>query len=246
MDWTEFLIEQFASPGKLVGHLSYILLVASMMMRSMKWLRIIAISAGVVSAFYGYFFLLDFVTVFWEVVFVSVNLVQLLLLELANRRARFSEDEQRFIAAAVPTVEKAHARKLLGLGQHLEFEAGTKLTTEGVPVDKLHFIVEGAVRIDKGGAMVGVCGHDDFIGEIGFMLETSATATALVTHSVRTISFDHVPLRIMLEKDKDLKQAIESSFNRNLVGKLVKSNESPATGADVKSNPSVKDLPQSA
>ena len=64
MDWTDFLIEQFATPGKLVGHLSYMLLVGSMLMRSMKWLRMIAISAGVVSAVYRFFWLKDFVTVF--------------------------------------------------------------------------------------------------------------------------------------------------------------------------------------
>ena len=124
MDWNAFLIEQFATPGKLVGHLSYVLLVASMMMRSMKWLRIIAISAGVVSALYGYFFLLDFVTVFWEVVFVSVNLIQLLILEFENRRAKFSEDEQKFIEAVAPQVEKAHAKRLLRLVKHVEFDAG--------------------------------------------------------------------------------------------------------------------------
>ncbi len=225
MEWSDFFIEQFASPGKLVGHLSYVLLVVSKMMRSMKWLRMIAISAGVVSAFYGYFFLLDFVTVFWEIIFVSVNLIQLLLLELANRRARFSDDEQRFIKAALPRVEKAHAHRLLKLAKHTEFQAGEYLTTEGVPVEKLYFIIEGAVRIDKEGSMVGVCGHDDFIGEIGFMMDGTATATAVVTHSVRCLTFDYLPLKGMLDKEMGLRQSLESSFNRNLVGKLVKSNE---------------------
>lgn len=227
MPWIDLFIEQFASPGKLVGHLSYVLLVASMMMRTMKWLRMIAISAGVVSAFYGYFFLHDFVTVFWEIIFVSVNLVQLLLLEFENSRARFSEDEARFVKAAVPGVEKAHARRLLRLARHVEHEAGTVLTTEGQPVDTLTFIVEGAVRVDKGGTMIGVCGHDDFIGEIAFMVgaNAKATATAIVTNSVRCLAFDHAALRAMLDKDNHLRHALESSFNRNLVGKLVKSNE---------------------
>ena len=228
MDWNAFLIEQFATPGKLVGHLSYILLVASMMMRTMLWLRIIAISAGVVSALYGYFFLLDFVTVFWEVIFVSVNLIQLLILEIENRRAKFSEDEQKFIEAVVPQVEKAHAKRLLKLAKHVEFEAGSVLTQEGKPVEKLLFLIRGAVRIDKEGSMVGVCGHDDFIGEIGFMLNTNATATSVVTNSSRAISFDFEALHNLLYKHPDLRHALESSFNRNLVGKLVKSNEGPA------------------
>ena len=74
------------SVGKLVGHLSYVLLVLSMMMRSMTWLRVIAVSAGLTSGAYGYFWLNDPVTVFWEAVFVLINLVQLLILAFENRK----------------------------------------------------------------------------------------------------------------------------------------------------------------
>ncbi|MEL6745721.1 MAG: Crp/Fnr family transcriptional regulator [Pseudomonadota bacterium] len=225
MEWTDFLIEQFASPGKLVGHLSYVLLVLSMMMRSMTWLRIVAVSAGVTSAFYGYFFLRDFVTVFWEIIFVTVNLLQLLILEFENRRARFSADEQKFIKATVPKVERAHAKRLLKIAKLCDLAPGAVLTEEGKPVTALTFIVEGAASIEKGGAMVGVCGHDDFVGEIGFMTGSPATATATVTHSVRGFSFEPEKLRTLLDKEPSLQQAMESSFNRNLVGKLVKSNE---------------------
>lgn len=225
MEWQDIVVEQFATPGKLVGHLSYILLVASMMMRSMKWLRIIAVSAGIVSALYGYFFLRDFVTVFWEVIFVSVNLIQLLLLEFENRRARFSKDEQKFISAAIPGVEKAHARRLLRLAQHLEYPAGHAITCEGETVSALTFIIEGAVQIEKNDEIVGVCGHDDFIGELGFMTDAKATASAVVASSVRCLSFDYGPLRQLLAKEPALRDAINTSFNRNLMGKLVKSNE---------------------
>ncbi|MEE9313590.1 MAG: cyclic nucleotide-binding domain-containing protein [Rhizobiaceae bacterium] len=225
MDWLGIIIEQFATPGKLVGHLSYVLLIASMMMRSMKWLRVIAIGAGVVSAFYGYFFLKDFVTVFWEIIFVTVNLIQLLLLEFENRRAKFTDDEQRFIQYAIPGVERAHAKRLLRLAKWEEFEAGTVLTTEGEPVENLIFVLEGAIRLDKAGNMVGVCGHDDFIGEIDFMQGRGATASALVTNSARCFSFDPALLKALLAKDDSLRHALESSFNRNLVNKLVKSNE---------------------
>ena len=225
MDWTEFFIEQFASPGKLVGHLSYMLLVASMMMRSMKWLRIIAVSAGVISAVYGYFWLKDFVTVFWEVVFVTTNLVQLLLLEWANKRAKFSEDEQRFVAEALPHVEKAHARNLLKLAEHKEFEPGAGLTKENSTVEQLIFILEGAVRIDKDEQMVGVCGRNDFLGEIGFMSGEGATATSVVCNAVRCLSFEREKLLKLLDRQPELRHSLEASFNRSLVSKLVKSND---------------------
>ncbi len=224
MDTTDFLIEQFTSPGKLVGHLSYMLLVGSMLMRSMTWLRIIAVSAGVVSAIYGFFWLKDFVTVFWEVVFVTVNLVQLLLLELQNRRARFNKDEEQFIAAVIPNVEKAHARRLLRQADHIDLEPDDVLTIEGEPVDRLLFVLDGSVRIERGGAMVGVCGRNDFVGEMAFMSGNGATATAIVTHPSRALAFDRDVLKKALGRDESLRHEMSTSFNRNLVDKLVKSN----------------------
>lgn len=224
MELNDYMIEQFASPGKLVGHLSYALLVFSMLMRSMKKLRMIAIGAGVVSAIYGWFWLQDFVTVFWEVIFVSVNLIQLLILEWENHRARFSQDEQRFIDHALPHAEKAHARRVLRIADHREIEDGKFLTIEDEKVSELFFILEGAVRIDQDGKMVGVCGHDDFVGEIAFMTGDTATATAVVTNSVRCFAFDAEKLTKVLQREPHLRHSLEASFNRNLVGKLIKSN----------------------
>ena len=219
-----FFLDQFATPGKLVGHLSYVLLIASMLMRSMKRLRIVAVSAGVVSALYGYFWLRDYVTVFWEVIFVATNLGQLLLIEWENRRAQFSADEDRFIAKVLPDVERAHAKRLLRIAEQRSYEADDRILEEGQPVPELIFVLEGAVRIDKDGQMVGVCGHDDFLGEIGFMLGSPASATAVATHGVRCLVFERVALARALQKDMIVRHALEASFNRNLVEKLVKSN----------------------
>ena len=225
MDFADTLIEEFASPGKLVGHMSYVLLILSMMMRSMTWLRIIAVMAGLVSVGYG-IVLQDAVVIFWEVIFVSVNLVQLLLMEIQNRRARFSADEEQFINSVLAGVEKAHCSSLLKLAQHVEFDVEEKLTREGEPVESLLFILEGAVRIERDGELVGVCGHDDFLGELGFMLGTEASATAIVANSARCLSFEFEPLKALLDKNHNLRYALEASFNRNVMGKLVKANDS--------------------
>lgn len=213
------------SPGRLVGHLSYILLILSMLMRTMTKLRIIAVMAGLVSAVYGYFWLNDPVTVFWETIFVLTNLVQLLILAWENQRASFSEDEQRFVDAAVSGVEKAHAKRLLKAGEWCEAPAGDVLTREGEIAAHLIFIASGAVRIEKSGHIVGVCGHHDFVGEISFLSDKPATATAIVANSVRYLQFEREKLRSVLDKNKDIRHAMELSFNRNLVEKLIKSNE---------------------
>ena len=233
MDAFQQFLEFAFSPGRLVGHLSYVLLILSMLMRTMTALRVIAVMAGVVSAIYGFFWLNDPVTVFWEVIFVLTNLVQLLILAWENKRASFSEDEQVFFDTAVPGVERAEAKRLLKAGEWCEAPAGEVLTNEGELASHLVFITVGAVRIEKAGSIVGVCGHHDFIGEISFMNNRPATATAIVTNSIRYLRFEREKLRKALDKNKDIRHAMETSFNRNLVEKLEKSNEAIPRKAEV-------------
>jgi len=48
----EQFLAAFIDPKNLVGHVAYVLLIVSMLMRNMRWLRIFAISAGTISAIY--------------------------------------------------------------------------------------------------------------------------------------------------------------------------------------------------
>lgn len=232
MDTIQEFVEFAFTPGRLVGHLSYLLLIISMLMRSMTKLRIIAVSAGAVSAIYGYFWLHDPVTVFWETIFVLTNLVQLLILAWENKRALFTDDEQKFVDAAVPAIEKADAKRLLKIGEWCDAPAGDVLTREGETPTHLMFIATGAVRIEKQQHIVGVCGHHDFVGEISFMKKQPATATAVVTNSARYLRFERERLQKLIDKEKEIRHALEMSFSRNLVEKLIKSNEANQTALE--------------
>ncbi len=63
--------------GGMVGHLSYVLLVLSMVMRRMSLLRMLVIASAFVAITYDWFWLKDPVGVFWETLLVLVNIVQL-------------------------------------------------------------------------------------------------------------------------------------------------------------------------
>ena len=53
----------------------------------------------------------------------------------------------------------------------------------------------------------------------------------MVARPLRYLAFDQMRLRSALEADSDLKQAMDASFNRNLVGKLAKSGHGMPAGA---------------
>lgn len=221
-------VERMADPSHLLTHLPYALLVISMLMNDMGWLRAIAIAAGIIRIINRSFFETDPIIVFWEVIFVSVNVVQLGILWYYARRHSFSEDEQRFASIMPASIDRRTIRRLLRLAKLRHADEGTALTHEGKPVSELLFLAEGVMQIEQGGRIVAVCGPGDFVGEMSFVSGAPASATAVAAKPIRYLAFDQQRLRAALESDNDLRQAMDASFNNNLVGKLAKANATHA------------------
>lgn len=224
MDFQPF-VDRMLDPSHILTHVPYALLVLSMLMNDMGWLRAIAIAAGVIRIINRAWFEVDSIIVFWEVIFVAVNIGQLLILWYYARRHRFEEHETHFADSMPQSVDRRSIRRLLKLAHMRHAQPGDTLTTEGAPVSDLMFIADGVVQIERGGVIVAVCGPGDFLGEMSFVAGGPATATAVVARPLRYLAFDQTRLRSALEADSELKQAMDASFNRNLVGKLAKSGQ---------------------
>jgi CRP/FNR family cyclic AMP-dependent transcriptional regulator len=78
-------------------------------------------------------------------------------------------------------------RPLMGAAS---YEAGTVIMREGEPNDRIHFILEGRVDVEKGGVSLACLGEGDTFGEMEFLdvMPAVATVRALVPSTVATIS----------------------------------------------------------
>ena len=219
----EQFVTAFLDPANLVGHIAYVLLIASMMMRNMNWLRALAIMAGAISAIY-YWTLGDYVSMFWESLFSLVNIAQLVILMIENRRGNFSDEEQIFVKTCVPSLERAHARRLMKLGAWTQVQDEIELIAEDTCPSDLKFIVTGTARVERKNKTLGKVGTGDFLGEMSYLTGKKASASVITETSVRYLAFSRDVLKEHLEKNPEVRHALEASFNRNLIDKLVKTN----------------------
>jgi hypothetical protein len=223
-------IQQLTNPISAVGHLNYILVILSVTMTSMRWLRIFAIASGVVGVVYYGFLVSDEISASWEFIFATVNAVQLALVLMAGRRKAQDEDEELLVSTVMPTLDGNLRARLLKLAKWQTREPGEVLMTEGEASPQLVFIARGAASIEKGDAIVGVCGPGDFLGEMSFLTGRPASATVRVANEIRCCVYDPSVLKAMSRKAPAIRQALEFSFNRNLVGKLERMNEARRPG----------------
>ena len=220
----DMLIDQVTNVNNLVGHLNYILVILSVSMSSMRWLRVFGIASGMVGVLYYGFMVHDNISATWEFIFAGVNAVQLAIVLLAGRRRRSTEDEKFLIDTVMPTLEPNLRGRVLKLARWQTREPGETLMQEGQAAPELVFIARGAASIESAGSLVGVCGPGDFLGEMSFLTGRPASATVRVTNEIRCCVFDPGVLKVMTAKNPGIRQALENSFNRNLVGKLERMN----------------------
>lgn len=221
------LFRELTDPVALFGHFTYFLLIVSMLMRRMVWLRSLAVASGLAKIVYRGFFAFDPVSVVWETIFVAVNLCQLLIIWYYERHHRFAEDERGFVDSMPKGVERQALQRLLRLAEMREFAVDDALTREGEAVKDLMYVSSGVARIERGGRIIAVCGPGDYLGEVSFLSGVPATATAIAAKPVRVLAFDQAKLRALVTSDAAIRRAMEAGLNRNLVGKLARTSAAP-------------------
>lgn len=213
------------SPGGLVGHFAYVLLVGSMLMRSITVLRVLVIASATVAIVYSIYWLRDPVSTFWESLLVVVNVVQIARQWHANRRAKFSPEEQQLVAERLSSLSRSDARHVLNMGVWVDGTPGTILTTQGDPVQHLVYLVAGEVDIHSDGTRVGACVPGNFVGEMSVLDGGPASATATVATPSRYWLIPAQHLRDLHRSNPDIAAAFELGIARDLRTKIISANQ---------------------
>lgn len=226
----ELTVESAFSAGGLVGHLSYLLLVFSMFMRTMTPLRIAVILSSLAAIAYDAIWLKDPVGLFWETLLIAVYIWQLAVICWFSRRARFSAEERRFIQSRFAGLPGADARMLLNRGLWVDGAPGATLTTEGEPVGHLVYLVSGAAAVSYRGKAFAWCGAGAFIGEMSVLDKGPVSADVALTGPSRFWMISGAAVRRLRRLHPPVAQALEAAFALDWRDKLAAQRET-ACGA---------------
>lgn len=218
------MLESLLSPVGVFGHGAYLLLILSMMMRDMMWLRILALTSGAAQLVFDAFLIDNPVGAFWDALLVLVNLFQLSVMAYHARITVFSPEEKEFRKTVVPALTKADARRLLNLGLWIDGAPGIELTRQGEPVERLIYLMRGEAQVNADGHPVALCRDRSFIGEMTALTGDPATASVVLSKDSRYLSIDAERLRRLVRNNVHVRQALEAAFSKNMREKLVVSN----------------------
>ncbi|MEL7099737.1 MAG: cyclic nucleotide-binding domain-containing protein [Pseudomonadota bacterium] len=159
-----------------------------------------------------------------QISWITLSVVGIVRVFLLTRGLRFTEEEQMLLDAHFPTMRRIDARTLMHAGTWLDLEAGTKLTEQGSPVDRLIYLAWGGVDIAVDGSVIADVGPGGFIGEMGVMQNAPASATVAVKRPARCFAVQGDTLRRLVKRNPDIGAHLELAFSRNTKASLKATN----------------------
>ena len=220
----ELSMESVFSHSGLLGHLSYILLIVSMLSWKMFWLRVGVIGSALAGIAYGLIILNDPVAVFWQTLLLLVNLFQLVRLILAERSVSLSKEESEMVRTAFSGLGELDARMLIDQGFWIDREAGIELIREGTAVDNLYYLTSGMAEVRSRNKIVGHCKAGDLIGEGTILSSDKATGTVTLSRDSRLWCIPAPVLRRHLKKNPAVRNIVDRRIGDALKSKLRASN----------------------
>ena len=132
---------------------------------------------------------------------------------------RLHKDKKVDLMKGVPLFSgcsKAELQKIAALADELDLGDGATLIREGERGREFIVIVDGSVRVTRGGKNVRELGAGDFIGEIALVSDVPRTATVTATSPVRLLVITDRAFRGLIEQMPSIATKVLQSLGQRL------------------------------
>jgi hypothetical protein len=200
----------------------FVLFAVAFLVRDVLWLRIVAAvgylcfiyvnlasDAGPVWSYLG-----------WYGLFVTINVVQAVLLIYRRNWLGLSKDEQVARDLAFGRLDPVSVKRLLRAGRWFSLPRGRVLTVEREVPKRVLLITGGEATVTLGGRRIAKVSAGRFVGEISFLNDGAAGATVVTDADVRCLAWKRGELRRLLGEDQGLYSVMYAAMGNNLAGKI--------------------------
>jgi Cyclic nucleotide-binding domain len=204
-------------------HIGAVCYLICFLFRDQLWLRVFAVVGDFV--YTAFYFTATDVPLWSAIVYSTLNmLINLAMIGfiLQDRRMSPLDDHDLSLYQSFTGMTPGDFRRLRRVGSWHKAEADHTLTSEGVSLERLYYVVEGELEIRKGNRIIPV-NPGLFIGEVAYLKNIPASATVIAKAGTRYISWTHDELKKIVSRHETLKQSLSNLLSADLALKVAKS-----------------------
>ncbi len=208
-----------------LGHLAYLLIALSYWLTNIYWLRVAAVAGLIVEFFYFYGAGGHMqVGMFWNAVFVAINLFHLALLTRDRLSLRLPQQDAPLLREALSGLDDSQIARLIKAADWKDCSPGEVLTRQDAPVDALYFLCRGRANVEVNGSFVTYLEKGSFIGEIAYLTGNPATATVTIEEPSRLLAFSKMRMAKVVAADDQISGIVYQLLGRDLAMKMRRTN----------------------
>jgi CRP-like cAMP-binding protein len=187
----------------------------------MLWLRWFAVaSALTVIPYYIAQERILWPPVFWGGVFTAINLYQIARIYAERRPVVLSADEQKLYDLGFQTLRPRQFLTFVVTGEWKDALPGDRVLAEGERVSALCIAIAGRLDVRRQGQSLTTIEPGHVIGTALALTDAPSPVSAAFTETGRYIQWPLAQLRIFLERNPELRAALQRHVSQDLAKKL--------------------------
>ena len=219
------------SPALVIMNIAYVLTLAGLAVRNFLVLRLLMISAQVLLIYAGAV-RGNPIVVFWNSVFLVINLYRTITLLLERRKVKLPEDLQDIYDLHFFQMTGREFLRFWKLGEDRAMQGGY-IIRKGQKADSVYMITSGKVYVQNNINTVAILGRGDFVGEMSFISGKSASADVLSDMDITLRVWKSSDLLQLKEKNNNFWIKVQQTLSHDLVTKVRKSTDQNLAGQNL-------------
>ena len=203
----------------IAGHLAFGLIAFSFLVKDILWLRIVSILASLFSVFYNWVIPVEpmWIPIGWNFVFVGLNLYHIAVIIYEKRPIKMAPKDKELYETLFKDLSPVEYLKISKVAQWKTFKSGETIIRQEHLVPDLILIYNGTVDVVVENKKVAELKDGQFVGEMSFLTEKTATATCIVKHNTKCLVWKQPEFKDLLKRNPSLYYTIQSLLSNQLV-----------------------------
>ena len=211
----------------IVGHLAFGLIAFSYLVKDIMYLRILSIVASLFGMFFNYTVPTEplWLPIGWNAIFVMVNIYHISVLLYEKRPVQMDDKNTELYNTLFNELTPVEYLKISKAACWKNYQPNDVLIRQQHLVPDLILIYNGTIDVKVDDEKVAELRDGQFVGEMSFLTEKSATATCIVKHPTKCLVWKQQEFKDLLKRNPSLYFTIQSLLSAQVSSNLVSSSK---------------------
>ena len=153
----------------------------------------------------------------WNIVFVLVNLYHIAVIIYEKRPIKMAPKDKELYEILFKDLSPVEYLKITKIANWKTFKSGETIIRQEHLVTDLVLIYNGTVDVVVDKKKVAELKDGQFVGEMSFLTEKSATATCIVKHDTECLMWKQPEFKELLKRNPSLYYTIQGLLSNQLI-----------------------------